>query len=195
MQRMWWAISQLGVRRSSHLPEPLPMLLDVTDLPDGWTVLDQRRWRTGLDPSLWSQRAKELGGVTAWRSFQSAAKESWLWTEAIPLTSETDVSDALPEIWSRTLKNLRAKVRLVGEIEGPKLSGLSTAHRTLEQATDGPFGSGVVRLVAWSHRTVLNALCATAKGDAWDWSELEALASKQNRRIHLVLAKPSESTP
>ena len=187
MQRLRFAISQLGVTRSDKLPEPLPMLLALDDLPAGWEVRDQRRWRTGQAPTPWSQRARQLGGVTAWRSFESTADERWLWTEAIPLASESDANDALDEVWAHTLKNLRAKVRLVGEREGPVLDGLGSANRTLEQTTEGPAGQGIVRLAAWGHRGVLSALCAGAKRDPITWSELAVLASKQNRRIDSTL--------
>jgi hypothetical protein len=187
MQRLRWAIAQIGVPRSSELPEPLPMLLDLADLPAGWKVLDQRRWRTGLTPMPWSQRAKQLGGVTAWRSFESTSEGKGLWTEAMPLASESDINDALEEIWARTLKNLRAKVRLVSEREGPTLDKLGTANRTLEQATEGHFGPGIVRLAAWGYRDVLNVICASAKQDTATWKNLQDLASKQNQRIDLAL--------
>jgi hypothetical protein len=187
MQRLRFAIAQIGVPRSSKLPEPFPMLLDLADLPAGWKVLDQRRWRTGLTQSPWSQRARRLGGVTAWRSFESTSEDRWLWTEAVPLASESDVKDAMEDLWARTLKNLRAKVRLVSEREGPTLDRLATAHRTLEQATEGPFGPGVVRLAAWSYRDVLNVMCASAKHDTATWNDLQDLASKQNQRIDLAL--------
>ncbi len=113
------------------------MLLDLDDLPAGWTVMDNRRWRTGQTQAPWSQRAKRLGGVTGWRSFQSSTKDEWVWAEAIPLASDSDVTEALAEIWSRTLKNLRANVRLVDECDGPVLTGLGASVRTLEQSTDG----------------------------------------------------------
>lgn len=187
MQRLRLAIAQIGVPLSSNLPEPLPMLLDLADLPAGWKVLDQRRWRAGLTPAPWSQRAKQLAGVTAWRSFESTSEGRWLWTEAMPLASESDVNDALEEVWARTLKNLRAKVRLVSEREGPTLDKLGIANRTLEQATEGRFGPGVVRLAAWSYREVLNVICASAKQDTATWNDLQDLASKQNQRIDLTL--------
>ena len=188
MQRLRFAISQLGVPRSSKLPEPLPMLISLDDLPASWKVMDQRRWRTGLTATPWSQRARQLGGVTAWRSFESTVEGRWLWTEAIPLASDSDANDALVEVWAHTLKNLRAKVRLVGEHEGPQFTTLGSVNRTIEQTTEGPHGHGVVRLAAWSHRGVLSALCASAKQDATSWSELEVLASKQDRRIDSTLA-------
>jgi hypothetical protein len=191
MQRVRWAIGQIAVPSSGRLPEPMPMLLDVPDLSPGWKVLDQRRWRTGQTPADWSRRAKQLGGVTAWRSFESPAEARWLWVQAVPLASETDVEAALDEIWTRTLKNLRAKVRLVGEREGPQLNGVGSANRALEQTTEGPFGPGVVRLAAWGHRGVLSVMCASAKRDTAPWSNLETLASKQNRKIDLVLQAAS----
>lgn len=187
MQRVRWALSQVAVPRSGTLPEPLPMILDVGDLPSGWSVIDQRRWRTGQTPAPWSVRAKQLGGVTVWRSFQSTVEGRWLWAEAIPLASESDVDVALPEVWTRTLKNMRVKVRLIDERDGPSLSGLGPSTRTLEQATVGPFGPGVVRMVAWGHRGVVSVLCASAKRETATWGELESLAATQSQRIDAVL--------
>ncbi len=86
-------ISQIGVS------EPLPMLLDLSDLPAGWVLLDQRRWRTGSSWSAWARAAKEHGGVTAWRSFQLLADARGLWVEALPLANGSDVRAALEEIW------------------------------------------------------------------------------------------------
>jgi hypothetical protein len=138
------------------------MLLDLNDLPDGWKVLDQRRWRTGLTSAPWALRVKRVGGVTAWRSFQSGVGVEALWVQASPLASESDIDDALAEIWSRTVRNLRANVRLVAEKEAPRLSALGSATRTLEQTTEGPLGRGMSRYVAWGHRGVLSTLCASS---------------------------------
>lgn len=187
MQRLRFVFSQIATPRSTQLPEPLAMLLDIDDLPPGWARLDQRRWRTGVAPSPWSARAKKLGGITAWRSFESALEGHWLWVEAIPLASDTDVREALAEVWTQTLKNLRAKVRLVDEHDGPALDGLSPANRTLEQETRGPDGRGLVRLAAWGHRSVLNVLCFSAKGEPWSWAQVESAGTKQNNKIDRVV--------
>jgi len=88
----------------------------------------------------------ELSGVTAWRSFESPPEARWLWVQAVPLANESDVEAALQEVWTRTIKNLRANVRLVREREEPQLNGVGSANRTLEQTTEGPIGPGVVRL-------------------------------------------------
>ncbi len=180
-------LSQIATPHSNQLPEPLAMLLNVEDLPSGWARLDQRRWRTGIAASHWSARAKQLGGITASRSFESPREGKWLWVEAIPLASGTDVREALAEVWTQTLKNVRANVRLVGEHQGPALDGLSPANRTLEQETEGPYGRGFVRLAAWGHRSVLNMLCSSAKGEPWSWAELELAGTKQNKKIDRVV--------
>lgn len=186
MRRLRFLFSQIATPRSTQLPEPLAMLLDTEDLPSGWAVQDQRRWRTGVATSPWSVRAKELGGITAWRSFQSVQEGQWLWVEAIPLASDSDVREALGEVWGRTLDNLRAKVRLIGEHEGPAMDGLSPASRTLEQETEGPSGRGLVRLAAWGHRGVLNMICSSAKAEPWSWADLEMAGKKQNKKIDRV---------
>jgi hypothetical protein len=194
VRRLRFAFRQIAVARSTKLPEPLAMLLDVEDLPSGWARLDQRRWRTGVADSPWSARAKQLGGVTGWRSFQSAREGQWLWVEAMPLASDADVREALGEVWAGTLKNLRAKVRLISEHEGPTVDGLSPANRTLEQETEGPYGRGLVRLAAWGHRSVLNVLCSSAKGEPWTWADIEMAGTRQNKKIDRIVGAGPNTT-
>ena len=74
-------------------------------------------------------------------------------------------------------------MRLISEHDGPALDGLSAANRSLEQETGGPHGHGVVRLAAWSHRGVLNIICASAKGEPWSWEQLESAGASQNEKI------------
>ena len=71
LRRLRFAVSQIEVKASRHLPEPRGMLITVQDLPPGWKVLDERRWRTGAAlEAFWSSRLKSLAAhvsVTATR--------------------------------------------------------------------------------------------------------------------------------
>lgn len=78
-------------------------------------------------------------------------------------------------------------MRLIDEHEGPAVDGLSPANRTLEQETEGPYGRGLVRLAAWGHRSVLNMLCSSAKGEPWSWADIEMAGAKQNKKIDRIV--------
>jgi hypothetical protein len=89
--------SQIGVRRSAHLLEPGRILIGLAGLPPGWTMLDQRRWRTGQrSDQPWAARARALGSVTAWRSFAHEGRNRWLWAQATPLAGS---SQGTPWSW------------------------------------------------------------------------------------------------
>jgi hypothetical protein len=144
LRRLRWAASQLGVRPSPHLLEPGRFLVDLADLPPGWRILDQRRWRTGQQRDQpWAARARVLGSVTAWRSFANPAHDRWLWAQASPLASVEDAGHALPAVWEHRLANLRAQVRVVATEDGPPLAVhaeqvLTRQERTLGQPATAP---------------------------------------------------------
>src|SRR3989442_2381741 len=109
LRRLRLAASQIAVRTSRHLPEPRSVLLAPEDLAPGWRVLDERRWRTGSGKEPWAVRVRELGGVTAWRSFVASSNDRWLWVQASPLANVEDAQAALEAFWSNRLKNLAAQ--------------------------------------------------------------------------------------
>lgn len=185
-RRLRLVISQLGVRRSRTLPEPRDMILGVEDLPAGWRVLDQRRWRTGVSSEPWAVRARQLGGLTAWRSFAFSSEE-YLWVQATPLASESDAAAALATSLDYQLKNLRVQVTVTATQDGPALELPQSAVITVEQRTMGPKGPGLVRLLLWAHASVLSVLCGT--GTALSWQRLDELARIQTRRIDTIIAK------
>ena len=176
-RRLRFVISQLGVRRSRTLPEPRDMILGVEDLPAGWRVRDQRRWRTRVSSEPWAVRARQLGGLTAWRSFAFSSEE-YLWVQATPLASESDAAAPLATSLDYQLQNLRAQVTV---------TATQSAVITAEQRTMGPKGPGLVRLLLWAHASVLSVLCGT--GTALSWQRLDELARIQTRRIDTIIAK------
>ncbi len=162
------------------------MLIGLEDLPPGWTMLDRRRWRTGISTELWAIRARQLGGVTAWRSFAAPSKRQWLWTQATPLASDDDAAAALAVFLDLGLKNLRARVVVTSTQPGPDLRLPGIVVRTVEQLTTGPKGAGTVRYVVWAHARVLSVLCGS--GDDWLWSRLDTLARAQTERIDTIVS-------
>jgi len=185
LRRLRWAASQIGARGSGRLLDPGEVLVRLSDLPGEWRQIDERRWRTGRAGGVepWVARARELGGVTAWRSFARDSGELWLWAQATPLAGEADALSALDGIWKRAFRNLGAAVEVVGSRDGPALHVPDGRAVTLEQQTRGRAGEGVTRYVAWSCRTTVSVISGSALGAAWDWPDLESLASTQSGRI------------
>ncbi len=184
-----FAANQIVVRTSRHLPEPRAMILALDDLPPGWKVLDERRWRTGMGKEPWAIRVRKLGGLTAWRSFVAASNDRWLWVQASPLANVEDAQAALEAFWSNRLKNLAAQVSVTATHDGPDLTLSGGSVKTVEQLTTGPVGPGTSRYLAWTHGRVVSALAGSAFGEPWPWQSLEEVASKQNRRIDAVISR------
>jgi hypothetical protein len=89
--------------------------------------MDQRTWRTGIDPTTdWQRRAKTSHCITAWRSFEQTGAKRWLWIQATPVVDSADAASALSQLPERMLRNLRAKVRVVDEREVPPPAPLTT---------------------------------------------------------------------
>jgi hypothetical protein len=186
LRRLRFAIGQIGVRASRELPEPSGMLIASEDLPHGWTVLDERRWRTGLGQEGWAIRVRKLGGLTAWRSFKAPSNDRWLWVQATPLADEHDAEAVRTDFRSRTLKNLTAQVKVTATRDGPAMTLHRSTVQTMEQLTNGPAGPGAARYLVWSRGRIVSALCGSAFGEPWPWETLGELARKQNQRIDAV---------
>jgi hypothetical protein len=194
LRRLRWVASQLGARGSGRLLEPAQVLLRLGDLPDGWRRIDERRWRTGRSGGAepWAARARELGGVTAWRSFAAARGGRWLWAQATPMAGEADAADALDGIWDHSLRNLRARVEVVASRTGPTLHLPDSSVMTLEQQTRGRGTAGIARHLAWSCRGVVSVLAGSGSGNAWEWQDLEVLASIQTGRIRALIGEADD---
>jgi len=162
------------------------MIIRLQDLPSGWKVLDQRRWRTGISNEPWALRARKLGGVTAWRSFAAPSKRQGLWVQATPFARDDDAAAALVVFLEHGMKNLRAQVVVTATRSGPELGIPASAAKTVEQLVKGPKGESSVRYVLWVRAAVLSALCGS--GEDWSWQRLEELAQTQTRRIDTIVS-------
>jgi len=161
----------------------LSSLLDAASLPGlGWSVVDERTWRTGRQKPAepWAQRAAAAGSVTAWRSLRAEART--LWVQHVPTASPDDAAAALAAVPTALLANLRSQVRLDSErdVEPPDVRGADAvwAH---EQHTSGHRDAGTTLLLCWTVGTGLFALCAAGRPE-WTWTEVAALAAAQSSR-------------
>ncbi|HEY2508733.1 MAG TPA: hypothetical protein VGI58_19625 [Streptosporangiaceae bacterium] len=161
-------------------------LLGPQDLPgEGWRVADERTWRTGeVGPGTpYGERAREIGSVTAWRSFRNRSAGRWAWIQIAQLGSPGDAEAALDGIWERGLTNLAAPVRLVSDTEiATGLVAGATAVRAREQHTEGRPGGGVVLMLAAAAEDWLIALSLSGS-PGWDWPTASSLAAAQASRL------------
>jgi hypothetical protein len=184
LRRTRFAVAQLG--RKAGKRDVLARLLDCGDLPGGpWQIVDERTWRTGVTgPSTpWGERARQVGSLTAWRSFRDADDSRWAWIQVTPLASAEDAKDAMTSIGERSLINLKAEVRLVSESDVPiePFTGASAVWAR-EQHTEGPDGPGVVLMLAAAVHEWLMVVCLSGS-PAWDWQSASELAAVQAARL------------
>lgn len=165
----------------------MEVLPSASDLPNGrWRQQDERTWRTGEAGSdtAWATRARDIGSMTAWRSFEDRDSSRWLWCQLTPFATADDAALALLELPSRMLANLRADVEVVGgsDVVPPAVPGAEHiwAH---EQTTAGPRGGGLVRYLAATVGEHLFVVCASGAPDGLSWSSVAELARAQAARI------------
>lgn len=184
LRRTRFAVAQLG--RKPGKRDMLACLAGCGDLPGGpWQVVDQRTWRTGVTglSTPWGERARQVGSVTAWRSFRDATASRWAWVQVTPLASAEDARDALTGTGERALNNLNSEVRLVSETDVPIEPFTSaSAVWAREQHTEGRDGPGVVLMLAAAVSEWLIVMCLSGT-PAWDWQSASELAAVQAARL------------
>lgn len=177
MRRARWVAAGLGRKPGKDLS--LALLPSEAELPGGsWRRIDERTWRTGEADrgAEWAARARKLGSVTAWRSFE--CEERWLWVQASPLASGDDAALALHDLPSRFLRNLAAEVTVVEsrDVPPPDLVGVSLAWAH-EQFTTGPRGESAVRYLALRIGRVVGVACASGEPTVDHWSLLGSVGA------------------
>ena len=182
--RLRLVLAQLG--RKSGGSQALTQMLEPADLPGlGWTVMDQRTWRTGIDPTTdWQRRAKTADCITAWRSFEQTGARRWLWIQATPVVDSADAVSALSQLPARMLRNVRAKVRVVDGREVPPPAPLTTETAwAWEQLGEGRIGESVsLTLIAAFGRNVIT-VAGSSLDKSWTWGEMRDLAQCQAARL------------
>ena len=139
-RRLSFVAAQIGPEKGKAAS--LGMLLEVTELPGyGWKMLDERTWRT--------IRAKEIGSITAWRSFCRGNPDQAIWVQVVPFASTVDAEAAVKDTRASLLPNLRQNVKIVTErkIEDSDTSGIEDPF-VFEQVTELAGGFGVTRMVS-----------------------------------------------
>lgn len=184
LRRARFVAAQLGRKPGNH--GVLARVLGCGDLPGGpWQVLDERTWRTGVTgpTTPWGERARQMGSLTAWRSFRDTTGLRSAWAQVTPLASAEDAQDALTRIAEQGLRNLRADVQLVSEhdVAMEPFTGASAVWAQ-EQRTEGRDGPGVVLMLAAAVRQWLLVI-ALSGSPAWDWQAASELAALQAVRL------------
>jgi hypothetical protein len=162
------------------------MLPLATDLPgEGWRVTRQRTWRTGrLGPrSDTGDRAAAAGCVTAWRSFENAAHDQWLWVQINPMATEDDARISL-EISSKSgMRNPRAKATFLKEVrrQAPSVPGIDSSW-ALEHHVSSSRGQHVIKLMGASVGRIVFRLQGSGWTD-WTWDEVGVVAEAVASRI------------
>jgi hypothetical protein len=164
----------------------LARLLNPGDLPgSGWKAMSQRTWPTGdKGPATeWGERARALGGLTAWRSFQNRSVRQWLWLQVAPLATVSDANAEFDLIKERGLRNQGARVKVESERDIPvePFAGASKiwAH---EQRISGLAGAGVNKLLVAVVGSNVIVVCSSG-APVVNWQAMSGLAAKQSQRV------------
>jgi hypothetical protein len=180
LRRLGFVAAQLASRPGAR--QALARVLSAGDLPgDGWSVIDERTWRTGIaGPATgWGRRARAAGSVTAWRSFQAASAQRWCWDQVVPLVSAADALSALDEAADRGIGNPRASVTVTrGHDAGIGAFPGAGNVRAREQHTTGPGGDGVAMMLAAACGTYLIVVSGSGSPQ-WTWEEMISVARRQ----------------
>ena len=192
IKRLRFALAQLGRKPGGN--SSLELLLECKDLPVGsCKQLDQRTWRYGLEAKTneISARARKMGSITAWRSFK--LQQSWIWIQIIPFASPEDAQKAMPDSLRDSLRNLRAKVKLVSEDSVIFESNVNLSHPTfVEQKTVTAKGDeGSSKYVSATVGTFGFMIAASSLGTQ-NWDEVLEIAVLQSNKIKTLIARNND---
>jgi hypothetical protein len=185
LKRVRFGAAQLG--RKSGKEQSLAMLVDSTELPGrSWRMLDERTWRTGVIGSSEEEatRAREIGSVTAWRSYENIEYSWSLWMQVIPFVNVEDAMKAVPKVAENLLKNNRSQVVVTDQrfVDGGEINGVNTILR-IEQLTSSDVGTGSVKYFAGNVGEVMFALGTAMRMEFIDWGRVDELAIIQASKI------------
>lgn len=158
-------------------------LLNVSDIPNGaWRVLDERTWRTGSrdNDSEWAKNARASGSTTAWRSFQDADSDRWVWLQVTPFASPADAIAAMEYIPNGLVKNRRTRGSAFVEtaVDGVEVPGASRVWAR-EMRSSGPAGESFTWLLVVSRGGTVVVAGASGSPTAWTWPAVVDLVVKQ----------------
>lgn len=190
MNNFEYLLAQIGPKSARR--ESLSMLLESSQLPGaGWTVLDQRSWRTGFTSKTGeaARRARRARRFSAIRSFELAAQSRWVWVEVMPFATAVDAEAVLPSLPTLIVNNPRAKVTVTGERRlGPdEVAEMAQYPFVYEQATAGEHGPSASRYAAGTVGHVVFIVATSEYGEGWSWAEVASVAASLVARIRNVM--------
>jgi hypothetical protein len=163
------------------------MLLDTTDLVDnGWKMLAERTWRTGISEpnSERSNRAREIGSISAWRSFSRTNPDQAMWIQLVPFASSEDAATAVIDTHKTLLPNLRQKVTTTSEkvIDGVSIVGVDDPW-AFEQRTTTAHGPSCTKIVSGRIEQIVIVVACSGTDEGWLWPDVYAVVSSQNEKV------------
>jgi hypothetical protein len=185
-----YLLAQIGPKAARR--ESLSMLLEPLQLPgNGWTLLDQRSWRTGYTskPSEAGRRARRARTFSAVRSFELAAESRWVWIEVMPFAVAADAEAVLSSLPTLFVGNPRAKVTVTGErrLDHAEISEIADYPFVYEQLTSGERGPSASRYAAGTVEHVVFIVATSEYGEGWPWAEVASVAASQVASIRNVM--------
>lgn len=191
MRNFQYLLAQIGPRAARR--DSLAMLLEAAQLPGtGWTVLDERSWRTGFmsKPTEAARRARRARTFSAIRSFELGTESRWVWIEVMPFAAPADAEAVLPSLPALFVSNPRAKVTVTGErrLEPDEIAEMADYPFVYEQATTGEHGPSAARYAAGTVEHVVFVVATSGYGEGWSWAEVASVAASQADRIKNVIA-------
>jgi len=146
-------------------------------------------WRTGRfgKPSPILHMANKAGKFTALRTYQQEdPSERWLMTKVVPTSSKSDASAIAPELWSLSMPNPEAKVKVEGEptVHDVVIDGLSNSL-VCEQLSRGWPTEGTVtasRYITGNVDSVAILVECSCARDDWPWEDVASVAVAQAMR-------------
>ena len=190
MNNFEYIMSQFGSRENKRLSDSLA--IDVHELPGtGWKLVAKRQWRTGArsrPQNEVTQRASEIGTFSTWKSFELTVNQRWVWIEVIPVCSSLDAITLIPDLRSILVTNSKSRATLVEENQNQRTGLIFDSETwTYEQLTEGPEGTGSMRLIGSHVENVVYIVACSAFEPSWTWSEVAQIAALEASKIRGIL--------
>jgi hypothetical protein len=187
--RLRFVVSQVGLKTGKKTS--LEMLLDKSDLvDDGWRMLDERTWRTGISEpnSERSTRAREIGSITAWRSFSRTNPDQAIWAQVVPFSSTGDAAMAVTDANASLLPSLRQKVTITSEkaIDVVSIEGIDDPW-VFEQHTTTAHGPSCTKIVGGRIEQIVILIACSGTDEGWLWPDVYAVVSSQTEKVRRYL--------
>ena len=166
------------------------MLLDLTELDDGWSIVTERSWRTGVigSRSDVGRRARRAGTFTALRRFKKEAPYRGLFVEAICCASPDDSRRMLSKMETTLIFYPRRRSSVEATIPGVVTPGtFREPPYASEMLVRTKLGTSSQKLIAGSVSNALFVVSGSGFDGGWDWADLESIATAQAAKLEARL--------